>query len=126
MSQIPNDDHELVAFLKQHRPQAPPPDPALESRLLDAIDALPRQENLVPFRRSQPRARRSSLVWLVPPTLAAGLVASILGYRVLVPAKPSATDLASLQAFMESNWQGTVNSSSTDEELPLFNEGTTN
>ncbi|XGV94922.1 MAG: hypothetical protein ACAF41_19535 [Leptolyngbya sp. BL-A-14] len=125
MSQIPNDDHELVAFLKQHRPQAPPADSALEARLFDAIDALPPQENLVPFRRSQPRTRRS-LVWLVPPTLAAGLVASILGYRVLVPAKPTATDLASLQAFMESNWQGTVNSSSTDEELPLFNEGTTN
>lgn len=125
MSQFPNDDQELVAFLQQHRPQAPPPDPALESRLFDAIDALPSQDTVVPFRRSQPRARRS-LMWLVPSTIAAGLVASVVGYRVLVPAKPSATDLASLQAFMESNWQGTVNSSSADEELPLFNEGTTN
>ncbi|MBW4471153.1 MAG: hypothetical protein KME45_12220 [Stenomitos rutilans HA7619-LM2] len=125
MSQFPNDDHELVAFLKQHRPQAPPPDPALESRLFDTIDALPTQQNVVVFQRSQPRVRRS-LVWLVPPTLAAGLVATLVGYHTLVPAKPSATDLASLQAFMESNWQGTVNSSSTDEELPLFNEGTTN
>ncbi|MBW4695375.1 MAG: hypothetical protein KME27_26805 [Lyngbya sp. HA4199-MV5] len=126
MSQIPHDDQELVAFLKQHRPQAPPPDPALESRLFDAIDALPPQEKLVPFRRSQPRARRSSLVWLVPPTLAAGLVASIISYQAMVPAKPNATELANLQAFVESNWQGTVNSSSTDEELPVFNEGTTN
>jgi hypothetical protein len=125
MSQFPHDDHELVAFLKQHRPQAPPANPALESRLMDAIDALPRQDNLVPLRRSQPRSRRS-LVWFVPPTLAASLVATVIGYRILVPAKPSAAELANLQAFIESNWQGTVNSNGADEEAPLFNDGTTN
>jgi hypothetical protein len=92
---------------------------------MDAIDALPRQDNLVPLRRSQPRSRRS-LVWFVPPTLAASLVATVIGYRILVPAKPSAAELANLQAFIESNWQGTVNSNGADEEAPLFNDGTTN
>jgi len=125
MSQFPNDDRKLVAFLKQHRPQVPPADPALESRLFDAIEALPTQENLVPDRRSQLRARRS-LIWLIPPTLAASLVATVIGYRMLAPAKPSAAELANLQAFMESNWRGTISSSSVDEDAPLFSDGTTN
>jgi hypothetical protein len=125
MSQFPNDDHELVDFLKQHRPQTPPANSALEARLFDAIEALPQEDELSRLRRSQTRARRS-LVWFVPPTLAAGLLVSVVGYRLLMPAKPNATELANLQAFIESNWQGTLNSGSTDEETPLFNDGTTN
>lgn len=120
----PNDDHELVDFLKQYRPSLPPADSALEERLFDAIDAMPPQETLLPFSRSQPRSRRSP-VWLLPPTLAAGLLASVVAYRTLVPAKPSAAELANLQAFIESNWQGTVSSNTTDDAL-LFNDGTTN
>lgn len=125
MSQIPNDDHELVDFLKQHRPQIPLADSALESRLFAAIKAQPQQDELSRFRRSEPRARRS-IAWLVPPTLAAGLLASVVSYRLLMPAKPNATELANLQAFIESNWQGTLNSGSTDEDAPLFNDMTTN
>ncbi|PSB25131.1 hypothetical protein [Stenomitos frigidus] len=123
MSQLPNDDHELVDFLKQHRPQTPPADPVLEERLFAAIESQPQQDNVTPLRRSQPRVRRS-IAWFVPPTLAAGLLVSVIGYRLLMPAKPSATELANLQAFIESNWQGTVNSGSTDEETPLFNDVT--
>lgn len=125
MSQFPNDDHELVDFLKQHRPPTPPADSALETQLFAAIEALPQQDELARFRRSQTRSRRS-LAWLVPPTLAAGLLASVVGYRTLVPTKPSAAELANLQAFMESNWQGTVSSNSADDETPLFSDGTTN
>ncbi|MBW4580081.1 MAG: hypothetical protein KME42_10975 [Tildeniella nuda ZEHNDER 1965/U140] len=125
MSQFPNDDHELVDFLKQHRPQIPPADSALETQLLAAIEALPPQDELARFRRSHPRTKRS-IAWLVPPTLAAGLLASVVGYRSLMPAKPSAAELANLQAFIESNWQGTLSSGATDEDVPLFNDGTTN
>ena len=124
MNQFPNDDHKLIDFLKQHRPQMPPADAALEERLFAAIAAENPQENLVQFRRSQPRSPRN-LVWFVPPALAAGLLASVVGYRTLVPTKPSAAELANLQAFMESNWQGTVSSNTTDD-VPLFNDGTTN
>jgi hypothetical protein len=119
MSQFPNDDHELVDFLKQHRHHVPPADPALEEQLFAAIEVLPQQDNLIPFRRSQPRTRRS-IVWFVPPALAAGLLVSVVGYRLLMPAKPSATELANLQAFIESSWQG------TDEDAPLFNDVTNN
>ena len=124
MSQFPNDDHELVDFLKQHCPLTPLANPALEERLFEAIAAETQQENLIQLRRSQPRSRRN-LVWFVPPALAAGLLASVVGYHALVPTKPSATELANLQAFMESNWQGTV-SSNTADDIPLFNDGTTN
>lgn len=124
MSQFPNDDHELVDFLKQHRPQIPPADSALESQLFAAIESLPQQDELARLRRSQPRSRRS-IAWFVPPTLAAGLLVSVVGYRLLMPAKPSAAELANLQAFIESNWQGTL-SGSTDEDASLFNDGTTN
>ena len=125
MNQFPNDDHELVAFLKQHRPQTPPTDAALEARLFDAIEALPQQDELARLRRSQPRVKRS-IVWFVPPTLAAGLLVSVIGYRLLVPSKPSTAELANLQAFLESNWKGTLTNGSTDEETPLFNDVTTN
>jgi hypothetical protein len=123
MSQFPNDDHELVNFLKQHRSPTPPADSALEERLFAAIELQPQSDNLMPFRRSQPRVRRS-IVWFVPPTLAAGLLVSVIGYRLLMPAKPSPTELANLQAFIESNWQGTLNSGNADEETPLFNDVT--
>ena len=124
MSQFPNDDHELVNFLKQHRPQTPPSSPMAEDRLLEAIAVVPKTKTVVAFRRSQ-RVQRSS-IWLVPPAIAAGLVATIVGYRAFVPAKPSAAELANLQAFIESNWQGSVTNGNADEDTSLFNDGTTN
>jgi hypothetical protein len=125
MSQFLNDDHELddhklVDFLKQHRPSIPAADPALEDRLFDAIAATAQPTSLVDQRSS--RSRRS-VVWLVPSAIAAGLVATVVGYRTLVPAQPSATELASLEAFVESNWQGTL--SNTSDEAP-FGDVTTN
>lgn len=128
MSQFPNDDHELINFLKQHRPQTPPSSPMAEDRLLEAIAAVSptntETNTVVAFRRSH-RVQRSS-IWLVPPAIAAGLVATIVGYRAFVPAKPSAAELANLQAFIESNWQGSVTNGNTDEDTSLFNDGTTN
>lgn len=120
MSQFSNDDHKLVDFLKQHRPSVPAADPALEDRLFDAIAATAQPTTLADHRAS--RSRRS-VAWLVPSAIAAGLVATVVGYRTLVPAKPSATELASLEAFVESNWQGTF--SNTSDEAP-FGDVTTN
>lgn len=114
MSQFSNDDHKLVDFLKQHRPSVPDADPALEDRLFDAIAATAQPTSLADRRAS--RSRRS-VAWLVPSAIAAGLVATVIGYRTLVPAQPSATELASLEAFVESNWQGTL--SNTSDEAPF-------
>ena len=120
MSQFSNDDHELVDFLKQHRPSIPTADPALEDRLFDAIAATAQPTTLDERRVS--RSKRS-IAWLVPSAIAAGLVATVVGYRTLVPAQPSATELASLEAFVESNWQGTL--SNTSDEAP-FGDVSTN
>ncbi len=124
MSQFPDDDHELVNFLRQHRSPVPPPSPAAEDRLIAAINALPQSDTVVEFRRS--RRERRSTIWLIPPAIAAGLVATLIGYRALVPAKPSNADLASLEAFVESNWQSTVNNTNSDDEAPLFGDVATN
>ncbi|WP_392534250.1 hypothetical protein [Nostoc sp. C117] len=97
MSQFPNDDKNLVNFLCKHRPPVPPASPDLEQQILQQV-----QTSIV-----KPQ-RRLARLWLVPPVMAASLLASVFSYRVLVPAKPSAAELANLEAFIDSNWQGTV------------------
>ena len=130
MNQFPHDDHadddhELVDFLRQHRPAVPPGDPSLEDRLFDAIAATSQPTALTPFRRSTPRPERSR-AWVVPYAIAASLIATAVSYRVLVPTQPSKADLATLQAFAESNWQGTFSSNTTDDPTPLFSDATAN
>ncbi|MEH2070821.1 MAG: hypothetical protein V7K47_22110 [Nostoc sp.] len=93
----PDDDRDLVNFVRQHRPEVPPASPDLSQKILQQVETS-----------IQPLPHHSRL-WLVPPVIAAGLVAAFVSYRALVPAKPSEAELATLQTFIESNWQGTVN-----------------
>ncbi|BAY11231.1 hypothetical protein [Calothrix sp. NIES-2098] len=97
MTQFSDDDQNLVNFLGKHRPPLPPASPDLERQILQQL-----QTSAVKPQRRSPR------LWLVPPAIAASLLAAVISYRVLVPAKPSAAELANLEAFIDSNWQGTV------------------
>ncbi|MBN3926400.1 hypothetical protein [Nostoc sp. NMS4] len=97
MSQFPDDDKNLVNFLRQHRPPVLPPSPDLEQQILQQV-----QTSTV-----KPQ-RRLTKLWLVPSVIAASLVAAVVSDRVVAPAKPNAAELANLEAFIDSNWQGTV------------------
>ncbi len=102
MTQFPNDDKDLVNFLRQHRPEVPPASADLEQGILRDVEtlhgtSLPRQNR-----------RRPSPFWLAQSVVAAGLVAAVVGYRSFIPAQTSPAELAKLETFMENNWHGTI------------------
>ncbi|MCW5315111.1 hypothetical protein GTQ43_15220 [Nostoc sp. KVJ3] len=106
MTQLPNDNRNLINFLSQHCPEVPPASPDLEQQILQQVKTWPQS----PVRHySRPR--------LVLPALAAGLVAAIVGYRAFIPAQPSPAELATLQNFIESNWQGTVSNEHLESDV---------
>ena len=107
MSLLPDDDQDLVDFLRQHRSPTPPPAAGLDRKIMSKIAA--------------PVDRRRWNVWLAAPALAASLITAVLSYRAWVPPQPSATEVATLEAFMESNWHNTVYDNS-DTELISTND----
>jgi hypothetical protein len=117
MTRFPDDDKKLIQFVRQHRPQPPSAPPALEDRILDAVE----QPNL-PRRSRQRRWYRSS--W-IPPAIAASLLVSLASYHVLTPQKPNSTDIASLETFVENSWQATASDTSDEDQFPL-NDASTN
>ncbi|MEH2062908.1 MAG: hypothetical protein V7K50_11580 [Nostoc sp.] len=111
MTQLPNDDHDLISFLSQHCPEVPPASPDLEQQILQQVKTCP-----------QAPLRNYSRLRLILPTLAAGLVAAIVGYRALIPPQPSPAELASLETFIESNWQATASSEHLESDVWHFTE----
>lgn len=87
MTQPPPDDQDLVSFLRHHRSNPPPGDPALEDRILQSLPQ---------------RSRRR--LWVVPSAIAATLVGAIVSYQFLRPTPSEPVDTASIEAYMESNW----------------------
>ena len=96
MTKFP-DDERLVDFLRQHASAIPPAAPDLEQQVMAAVAASPR----LPARHRP--------LWFVPTAVAVAVIAWA-GHRLLVPVAPSATDLAGIEAFMESNWDGVLSS----------------
>ncbi len=107
MTKLPNDDECLVNFLRQHRPDVPPAAPDLEQLIIQSVAASP------------PKSTRYRQMWVVPPAIAAGLLIAWTGYRILMPVSFSAAQLASLNAFLESNWDGAVGGSADAQTFPL-------
>ncbi len=94
MSLLPDDDRDLVDFLRQHRSPVPPPAIGLDREIMRQISA--------PIDRDRWKN------WLAAPALAASLVTAVLSYRAWVPPQPSAAETATLEAFIESNWHSTT------------------
>lgn len=107
ITHMPTDEESLVEFLRQYRPIAPPPAPDLEAQILKAVESLPVRESSPFWVRL---ARRP--LWLVPASVAAGLLLSANFARLLMPQSPSAAEMASLESFLATNWDGVVNGSS--------------
>ena len=101
MTQFPNEDKDLVNFLRQHRPEVPPASADLEQQILRNVETL---HPTLPA----PNLRRRSPFWLAQSVVAAGLVAAVVGYRSLIPVQTSPAELAKLETFMENNWHGTI------------------
>ncbi|MBD1931267.1 MULTISPECIES: hypothetical protein [Cyanophyceae] len=98
MTQFPNDDKRLVEFLRQNQGDVPTAAPGLESKIMQAVASSPRQSH----KRRQ--------MWIVPPAIAACLLAAVTGYLMLVPTTAS-VKTAELEAFMENNWDSVVDES---------------
>lgn len=112
-----NSDKKLVDFLKQYRPNIPEAAPDLEQKLLAALDRdevdRPKISNReLQFNSRQKRSRISSIAkWAFPPAIAAGLLVSWSGYRLLVPSPVQPDEAAHLEAFLINNWEGVANGS---------------
>jgi hypothetical protein len=103
MNKLPNNDQKLVDFIRQNRPDLPPENQDLEAQIMAAVAANPRSESrqnssVIPFRRRS--------LWLMPPAIAAGLLMAWGTNRLLTPPPPTATELASLEVFIENTWDG--------------------
>lgn len=110
MSPFSDDDQDLVEFLREHRSPSPPPAVGLENAVMRAI--------ATPKVQSSPRRWNR---WIAAPAIAASLITVVLSYRALVPPQPSAGDVATLEAFIETNWNNTV-SNRSDTELISIND----
>ncbi|EKQ68996.1 hypothetical protein OsccyDRAFT_1599 [Leptolyngbyaceae cyanobacterium JSC-12] len=125
MNSFPEDDHQLSKFLQQNRPTVPPAAADLEERILAIIEETP-QEMATPERsRQRSRTFRHRGMWLLPSALAAGFVATVVGYQFLIPRQPTEAELAELETFIETTWQGNLAeqpTSESEELIPLLDE----
>lgn len=96
MNQPPEKPDCLVDFLRQHRPDIPPASPQLEQRILATVAG-----DRSTARRYSPRT-----LWLIVPSIAASLSLTFLGIKPWIFSPSPARDLAQIEAFMESAWNG--------------------
>ncbi|GBF81273.1 hypothetical protein [Aphanothece sacrum] len=110
MSQSPHDNRKLVDFLKKYRPLPPPISPKLETQLFATLP-----------RKSQTRPSLSRLwPWLIPGALVLGMTAIGSQSRWQEPSLQLGTgnDSEELEAFMVSNWQGTIGEGYAEVSTP--------
>jgi hypothetical protein len=122
MSPRPEEDPQLTHFLKHHRPVAPSASDELEERLMAMVNNTPQA---VPLGASRRQRHDRRVLWLLPSAIAATLVA-VVAPQWFMPQSPSDAQLAELETFIESTWQGTVaeqpTSTDTEELYPLVDE----
>ena len=137
MNPFPQDDEDLVQFLRRHRSDPPAASPDLENQILESLPSIELSsqddEVLIQFLRRHrselPIASRSlenRIVQSLPQRglatrsrltvmFAAGIAASFIGVMFATPVRSPAPDAATLEAFMESNWSTTLDGGSTSE-----------
>jgi hypothetical protein len=109
MTQFPSDDQRLVEFLRQHVGSVPPAAPGLEQQIMQAVASSPQQPKdgvlgVFSWQNSK----------LFAGLATASLLIAWTGYRLLTPPKPSAAELATVETFLESNWDGVAGGSNAD------------
>jgi hypothetical protein len=114
-----SDDEKLVDFLQQYRPNIPEAAPDFEEKLLaaldrDEVDRPQISSRKLQFNSPDRRSRMPSIPqWVFPGAIAASLLVSWSGYRLLVPVAVH-PDEAHLEAFLINNWEGVANCSSEE------------
>lgn len=96
-NQLP-DDENLVAFLKQYRPVAPPARANVEEQLMELV-----------AREPVPPARHShQFFWIISSAMAGSLLLAMGGYRWLAPSSQVATKPEELESFMVDGWNSAL------------------
>ncbi len=111
-----SNDRDLVAFLKQHRPIAPPEPANFETDLMAAIAQEPLPAPLP--ATDMPPTRKPKRWRMVVGAIAAGLVGAVLGHNLGAWTNPgmrfadagSETTIteAELELFLENGWDGAI------------------
>jgi hypothetical protein len=115
MTVPPNNDDRLVDFLRANRPIPPPMSPNSETQMMKAIAEASAIASLssVPSKVSPNRR-----LWLIPSVIAAGFAIAWGSDRLLTSSKLNPIELASLETFLENNWDGVEAESEAIESEP--------
>ncbi|MCT7970746.1 hypothetical protein [Laspinema olomoucense] len=110
MNQPPENPDNLVHFLRQYRPDIPPASPHLEERILASV------------ADDRPKVKRYStrILWLIVPSLAAGLYLVFWGIKQGRVFPTPATESAQIEAFMEYTWNGILQDEMLDPSNDLI------
>ena len=111
MTQLPPDDQQWQEFLRKHRPTPPPAADGLEEQLMNAIaqQTGDHQANQATTAQNTKfvKPNRIRRMWTGRSAIAAGLLMAMSGYHILMLSTDTASS-ASLDAFMENNWNEVV------------------
>lgn len=122
MTKLPSDDQKLQAFLRQYRPVSPPARPDLEEQLMQVIafnsqTTINKPTNLAIAKPQKPNLVRQ--LWLIPSTMAAGLLITWSSSHFLLTAPELASN--NLEFFLETNWNdvtGETGANPSSNNLP--------
>ncbi len=108
MTKFSNDDEPLVEFLQKHRPHIPEGKADLEAQIMAVISNSETILQLNQSNRFMQNVGRGFhwWLWFIPAAIAAVVLMTWGGQRYLSASKPNPAQLASLEAFIESNWDG--------------------
>ncbi|MGK7872592.1 MAG: hypothetical protein AB4426_04565 [Xenococcaceae cyanobacterium] len=107
MTKFPNEDEKLVAFLRQHRPVPPPAAANFEEQLM--MELVQRQP--IPSQ-----GKRYPFLWAVFSAIAAGLLLTWGGYRLLNHSPQIAADTDELETFLVNNWNAAIGETSFESQ----------
>ncbi|NJK50307.1 hypothetical protein HC931_21235 [Candidatus Gracilibacteria bacterium] len=103
MTHFPDDDEQLIAFLKEYHPIAPPAKADLEMQLMELVTREP-----PPIKHSH------QFFWIISSAMAGSLVLAIGGYRFFSSTPKFAANPEELETFLVDNWNSSV------EEIPVI------
>lgn len=115
-------DRNLVAFLRQHCPIAPPPALDLEERIANQV-----MSSQAKYKSQFGMRRYARLIWLIPAAIAAGFLITWEGNRQLQPTI-SETEHQTIEASLLGSWSLSIGEDADDSanSYSLFEESHAN
>ena len=110
---LPDEDRDLVDFIKRHRPLPSEASSYLETQIMASIEREP--------QGSTTTKKKLGILWAIPGTIAMGLVITWNGQRLSETTPQFARDIEALESFLITNWEATIDESyfsvTTEPEL---------